>query len=280
MQGYMNSTIEQILKGSYDLHVHAAPDIEERRLDVLEVAREAYEAEMAGLVLKSNYYPTTSLAYVLGQMYPGLNVYGAITLNHSVGGLNPSAVQTAGKLGTKIVWLSDYESNWDRDEEGSNPNRPLLDDAGEINCNVRTMLKVIKDNDMVLASGDISPSETIQLFETARSFGITNMIASNSSLSASLDEQMEMISLGARLEYTFLSCMPSDTKLSVTDFAKMLGKVGIEHCIISTDLGQWMNPTPVEGMRMAIASMLAEGMSEAEVSLLVKYNPAKILGAG
>ena len=64
MQGYMNSTIEQILKGSYDLHVHAAPDIEERRLDVLEVAREAYEAEMAGLVLKSNYYPTTSLAYV------------------------------------------------------------------------------------------------------------------------------------------------------------------------------------------------------------------------
>ena len=41
-----------------------------------------------------------------------------------------------------------------------------------------------------------------------------------------------------------------------------------------------MNPTPVEGMRMAIASMLGEGMSEAEVSLLVKYNPAKILGAG
>jgi hypothetical protein len=32
-------------------------------------------------------------------------VFGALTLNHSVGGLNPVAVEIAGRSGCKIVWM-------------------------------------------------------------------------------------------------------------------------------------------------------------------------------
>ena len=96
----MNSEIEEILKGSYDLHVHAAPDVQERRLDALETARYAYESEMGGFVLKSHDYPTAPLTYALNRMYPGLEVFSALALNRSVGGLNPDAVEMAAKLGT------------------------------------------------------------------------------------------------------------------------------------------------------------------------------------
>ena len=101
----MNTEIEEILKGSYDLHVHAAPDTEERRMDALEAARHAYEAEMGGFVLKSHQYPTAPLTYALNRMYPGLKVYGSIVLNRSVGGVNPDAVEVAAGLGTKVVWM-------------------------------------------------------------------------------------------------------------------------------------------------------------------------------
>ena len=54
--------------------------------------------------------------------------------------------------------------------------------------------------------------------------------------------------------------------------------VGAEHCVMSTDLGQAFNPTPAEGMRMMIAYMLRCGITEKEMELMVKVNPAKLLG--
>ena len=102
----MNAAVEEILKGSFDLHVHAGPDpVKPRRLDALDTARAAYEAEMAGFVLKSHEYPTTSLAYALNRMYPGLDVTGSVTLNPSVGGLNPEAVQIAADMDARVVWM-------------------------------------------------------------------------------------------------------------------------------------------------------------------------------
>ena len=99
----LNDQIQEILKGSLDLHVHAGPDAGRvRRLDALETARHAYEAEMAGFVLKSHEYPTAPLAHALNQMYPGLQVAGAIALNRSVGGLNPEAVEVSAKLGARV----------------------------------------------------------------------------------------------------------------------------------------------------------------------------------
>ena len=101
----MNSEVNEIVRGSFDLHVHAAPDTQERRMNALETARAAYEGELGGFVLKSHDYPTTPLADALDQMYPGLHVFGSITLNQSIGGINPDAVQVSADLGAKIVWM-------------------------------------------------------------------------------------------------------------------------------------------------------------------------------
>ena len=59
------SEIKEILEGSYDLHVHAAPDTQERRMDALETVKYAYESQMGGFVLKSHEYSTAPLADLL-----------------------------------------------------------------------------------------------------------------------------------------------------------------------------------------------------------------------
>jgi len=54
--------------------------------------------------------------------------------------------------------------------------------------------------------------------------------------------------------------------------------IGAEHSIMSTDLGQSYNPPAPEGMRMFIATLLRKGLEAKEIEMMVKTNPAKLLG--
>lgn len=276
----MNSEIEDILRGSYDLHVHASPDAhQERRLDALEAARYAYEAEMGGFVLKSHDYPTAPLTYALNRMYPGLKVFGAIALNRAVGGLNPYAVEVAANLDTRVVWMPTFTADFWLRNLGRGPGISLFDDGGKLRSEVHDVLDIISQRDMALASGHVSPQEAIALFTEAKTRGVQRMIATHPFGVATVEQQREMISLGAYPEYTFLACMPARARMTPQELAATLRELGVERCIVTTDFGQWMNPPPAEGMRMAIAALLDAGISPQEVSALVKGNPAQLLGA-
>lgn len=273
----MNEQIEEILRGSYDLHVHAAPDgRQQRRMDALEVARCAYEAEMGGFALKSHDYNTAPLTYALNQMYPGLSVFGAITLNRSVGGINPDAVQAAAELGAQVVWMPTHSADFRLRERGSEGIR-VADDEGNLRCGVNEALEIIAANDMTLASGHISPAEAISLFKHAKEQGVQRMIATHPDGVATLEQQRCMIQLGAYLEYTFLACMPAQARTTPQKLADRIRRLGADNCIVTTDFGQWQNPPPAEGMRMAIAALLDAGMTPEEVSMLVKGNTAGLL---
>ncbi len=273
----MNDTISEILTGSFDLHVHAGPDTRERRLDALQTARHAYEAEMAGFVLKSHEYPTAPLAGALRQMYPGLDVAGAIALNRSVGGVNPDAVEVSARLGAKVVWMPTFDADAWRRGQGRGPGLRIADDSGALTPATRAVLEIVRARDMVLASGHLSPRETLELFRAAREAGITRMIATHPAATASIEQQREMADLGAYVEYTFLSCMPSRAQMTVEELAVALRRIGTDRCILTTDFGQWMNPPAPEGMRMAIAALLGADMTADEVSALVKHNPLRLM---
>ena len=276
----MNEQIEEILRGSYDLHVHAAPDgSQERRMDALEVARYAYEAEMGGFVLKSHDYNTAPLTYALNQMYPGLNVFGSITLNRSVGGINPDAVQVAADLGAKVVWMPTHSADFRLHELGGDGIR-LTDDNGALSEDVHEVLEIVAANDMTLASGHVSPAEAIALFTAARTKGARRMIATHPDSVATVEEQRRMIALGAYPEYTFLACMPARGRMTPQQLAEKIRGLGTGNCVVTTDFGQWQNPPPAEGMRMAIAALLDAGMTANEVTTLVKRNTAQLLGVG
>ena len=275
----MNETVDEILKGSYDLHVHAGPDpTQQRRLDALDTARHAYEAEMGGFVLKSHECPTAPLTYALERMYPGLTVAGSVSLNREVGGLNPDAVQTAARLGAKVVWMPTFSAHFYLSAMGKGSGITLLDSSGDLLPKVHDVLDVVAESGMALASGHISPSETTELFEAATHKGCKRLIVTHPAGLVTLDELRTMIALGAYVEYTFMSCLPSGGGTDPKKLVAAIRELGVQGCIVTTDLGQWMNPPPAEGMRMAIGSLLEAGMEPDEVSTLVKANPAYLLG--
>src|SRR3981081_3701981 len=87
------------LEGAYDLQVHVGPDVIARRIDDIDCAKEFLAHGMKGFVLKSHYIQTGERAQVVTKAVPGIKAFGALTLNHSVGGLNAVAVVLSGRTG-------------------------------------------------------------------------------------------------------------------------------------------------------------------------------------
>src|ERR1700675_1665876 len=79
---------ENPLAGVIDIHVHCAPDSTPRSIDAIDLARLAKSRGVRGLVLKNHYEPTASLAYVVRKEVPGIELFGGIALNRTVGGVN------------------------------------------------------------------------------------------------------------------------------------------------------------------------------------------------
>ena len=102
--------MRELIQGAYDLHVHTAPDVLPRRLDDFEMAQRVMDSGMAGFAMKSHYFCTGERAAMTRKLYPECDAVGTITLNGSVGGINPAAVEMAARAGTKLVWFPTSDS--------------------------------------------------------------------------------------------------------------------------------------------------------------------------
>src|ERR1041385_4988127 len=91
----------QSLNGVIDIHAHSDPDSTARSIDAIDLAKLAKSRGMRGLVLKNHYESTAALAYIVRKEVPGIEIFGGIDLNLTVGGINPEAVvrMTKGKEG-------------------------------------------------------------------------------------------------------------------------------------------------------------------------------------
>src|SRR5947207_2036053 len=83
----------RIIAGTIDIHVHSDPDNRPRSIDAIDVAKLSRSRGMRGIVLKNHYDPTAALAYIVRKEVPGVEVFGGIDLNLTVGGMNPAAVE-------------------------------------------------------------------------------------------------------------------------------------------------------------------------------------------
>src|SRR5271165_1330668 len=148
-----SGTSKAQLEGIIDEHVHSDPDNVPRRYDALEVAKEAKAAGMAGVVLKNHEMPTTQLAYIVSQFVPGLQVWGSIVLNRSVGGINPDAVvQQATVKGhfLKVVFMPTVDAENRKTRGTTKPFVPIQKD-GVLLPQTIEVLKLIQRYDLVLA---------------------------------------------------------------------------------------------------------------------------------
>ncbi len=279
----MNTT-EKLVQGSIDMHVHHAPDAHTLRWgDASQIATQAEKMGMRAIVLKNHDYPTAPLASILNQYIHNLTVFGSLSLNYAVGGLNPSAVETSALLGAKVIWMPTSSSANRREKRGLGGGIKILDEDGKIVPAVRQILDIVKSYDMVLATGHIGREEVFALVDEARERGITKIVITHpldtrTGAKLSIEEQQQMTRKGAFVEHCFGDTMPAAHRLDPMMIVEAVRAVGAEHCILSTDLGQDFNPSPAEGMRMMVATLVKCGLSAEEIEVMIKTNPAKLLG--
>src|SRR6202047_2071676 len=117
----------QSLTGVIDIHAHHDPDSVPRSIDAIDLAKLAKARGMRGLVLKNHYEPTASLAYIVRKIVPGIEIFGGIDLNRTVGGVNPAAVErmtmVKGGYG-RVVWMPTFDA--ENQVRYSKENRPFV----------------------------------------------------------------------------------------------------------------------------------------------------------
>jgi len=288
------------LESAYDLQIHVGPDVIARRIDDIDCAREFLASGLKGFVLKSHYIQTGERAQVVSKAVPGSRVFGAVTLNHSVGGLNPVAVELAGRTGCKIVWMPTVDAKnetagrldggseklpfWAKIQrelaaEGiSPPPLSVIDDAGELTEPARRCLERIGKHNMILATGHLGRREIFALVRAAKTMGLKKVVVTHAefpSQSLTGDEQKELADLGAVIEHCFTTYYTA--KATWESVFANIRRAGVSRAVISTDLGQTINPPVAEGFAMFAQRLLDGGFTADEVRTMAVVNPTRLV---
>jgi hypothetical protein len=293
----------ELVRGAYDMHVHIAPDTVERRIDDVSLARRCIELGLAGFQLKSHYTSTAERARVVRGVVPDVEVFGAVTLNRAVGGMNPLAVEIAAREGARTVWLPTVDSLnemtgahelapgakppvWMRlqqelREQGVaiEPVR-VLDDAGELLPETRAVLESVKRHGMVLATGHLNRDEIFAVVDAAVEVGIETIVVTHPEFPAQdigIEDQIELAAKGALLERCFTT--PHTGKVTWERVFETIRATGVEHSVLSTDLGQVFNPPVEDGLPLMADQLLAAGFDEEEIRTMAVTNTRRLAGA-
>src|SRR3984957_9151224 len=277
-------TQENPLAGAIDIHVHSAPDSTPRSIDAVDLARLAKNRGMRGLVLKNHYEPTASLAYVVRKEVPGIEVFGGVDLNLSVGGMNPSAVEhmaaTTGGYG-RVVWMSTFDS--EAQVHYSKQDRPFVrvSQNGQLLPETRQVIALIARRNLVLATGHVSAEEGLILIREARAQGVQHMVVTHAMLAPiymSDAQMLEAAKMGAYIEFVYNGLLGSYKEFTFKDYARAIRYVGVDHCILASDMGQPANPLHPDGLVALFDGPKKEGITQAEINRMAKENPARLLG--
>jgi hypothetical protein len=159
----------------------------------------------------------------------------------------------------------------------------ILDSNGILLAEVKEIIQLTKEYNIVLATGHISPKEIFKLNDEARKIGFNKLVITHAlqgvlmETALNLDEIKQLAQSGAYIEHSFWDWMPTMSNLDPQLIIAAIRATGAEQCIMSTDMGQIYNPPAPEGFRLFIATMLRKGLSEKEIELMVKTNPSKLL---
>ena len=271
----------QTLEGVIDFHAHAAPDGTPRKVDALELATMAKAAGMRAIVLKNHYEPTASLAYVVRKAVPGIEVFGGISLDLTVGGVNPAAVEWMTKVEGgygKVVWLPTFDSESQVKRSGQQRPFAAVTRDGKILPEVLAVIALAAEHRLVLETGHSAPQESLLIIAEAKRQGVEHVLVTHAMTSPggsmTLDEMREAATLGALLELVHSPLTDEQLRKE----AEAIKTIGAASFVLSSDLGQPQNPLHTDGLLAMYQGLMRHGISAVEIDLMSRKNPARLLG--
>jgi len=273
----------QSLDGVFDIHAHCDPDVVPRSIDALNLVRLAKQKGFRGLVLKNHYEPTASWAALARQEVPGIDVFGGIVLNRSVGGVNAAAVErmanVKGGFG-KVVWMPTFDS--ENHVRVTKENRPFVSVSrnGVLLPEVLQVLDVIAKRNLVLATGHSTPGEVLLMVREAKKRGVKSIVVTHAMIKyVAMNSQQiqEAARLGAMVEFVGNGILGLNKEFEAREYASTMKAAGWDSVILSSDFGQAGNPLHPDGLMQVFKLLRAEGVSEEQLNRAVKQNPARLL---
>ncbi|WP_349902454.1 DUF6282 family protein [Parafrigoribacterium humi] len=286
----------KVLDGAVDLHCHSGPSPFPRRLNHVDASWDGARINMRGILVKSHHHNTVmDLLAMESQLEDAPTpVYGGVAMNSETGGINPSAVAMSLGMGGRCVWAPTVSSGQHLEAHSHDDGFPaaaldlrerevsIFDAAGNVSADTVEVTRQIAEAGALLASGHLDGKSMRALFETAKKSGVRRMMlqhpdfivnATDSDIEAAVD-------YGAYIEHELAMYHPqvSAPRWPIERLITWIDKVGPEHTIIDSDLGQKGNPLPVDGYILIIGQLLEHGVSEKDIRTMICHNTAFLLG--
>jgi Family of unknown function (DUF6282) len=285
---------KSMIESAIDFHIHSSPDVIPRRLDDFEVAKLAASAKMKAVVLKNHFASTAGRAVLVNKIVPQIEVFGGIVLNHSVGGMNPQAVEAMHRIGGKygkVVWLPTVDADYHLQVFHKSGIGIKVAKNGKVLPETEAVLQIVARDNLVLETGHISPAEVMTVVRRSHLLNIKNLLITHAMADVpglSLENMQTAAQMGAFLELAFVNDLMGENaadeghknwhQVSINQMVTAIKLIGAEHFILSTDLGRKSDPLPAVGYELFVKKLIDQGISQREIDLMMKENPARLLG--
>lgn len=277
------------LQGLVDMHIHSAPDVRQRKLDDLQIMEAAVKNGVRAVVIKSHLLPTQDRATLVNRICrekygdtTDFEMFGAIALNQSVGGLNPKALEAALKLGAKVVWLPTNTAENHQRQHGKTGGVVVTENGRAVDA-LRPIFELVRDFDAVLATGHIGAAECFPVVEAARDAGVEKIVITHPEfwvVGMSVEDQARIVAdYDVLLECEYAQPIGGgEYKINLPGNVEAMQSIGCEHFIVSTDSGQMQNPPWYESIATYVDYLYDAGFSEQEITTMTRTNPGRMLG--
>ena len=156
----------------------------------------------------------------------------------------------------------------------------IVNKKGVLTDETIQVLKAIKENNCILATGHVSWQEAKLLVESALKMGINKIIVTHpiyQLIDMPVEIQKELVQgKGVYLEHNF--AMYLIDKVPIEKIAEQIKYVGADNCILSSDMGQINSPAPSEALKKFTELLNQEGITEEELKIMGEQNPRKLIG--
>lgn len=283
------------LSGAYDLHVHANPELFVRIGDDIDLARHAASSGLAGIMIKNHFESTVGRAALADRMVTGTRIFGGLVLNWSAGGLNPLAVETALKLGGRQIWMPTVDATahavafgqaggFSYQKSGLKRPRPgisVLDEDGKLKPEAKVIVELVKESGAILGTGHLGRNEIFALADFAIGSGLKRLLITHPEANPpdlSIEDQKALAARGAILELCGGNLYPIPGLGRLDDYRRVVAEAGARSIILTSDAGQPRKSWPAEVLRIFGQCLLEKGVSQAEIDLMTKETPARLVG--